>query len=810
MSHVDPDLRLTLHGADRPSLLDSHAWRVRIGNARGEVYGAGVLVDPLHVLTCAHVVAAILRSDPAGHRPDGQVLTQFPFAPRTELSSSLLEIEASVEDQGWVPTTRRGQGDLALLRLRHAVPEDLKPASLDRPSRTPPGAGNSARIIKVFGHPNGLDDGVWVNARVSGVGGPQGEWLQLDAATLAGRSVSRGFSGAGALDSDTGQVIGVVVAEDRDRHSRVAWVIHVTTVAAYLPQFAALLPAPGPRAGQTGSRGTHTSFPRVPERRLSNVEWQQLFSTLRAVPGMADRSSRDLYLRDLERWLGTQLEVQRREDDHLDLMEFLHVLLDRPGSLHSLVRILATLHPESTQVADLEKLVERTFPELLLEQSERSTLLQLLAGVSWARVGAAFRSATAGFGIPPVIEPSPLSQVIQELEGHGRRRGGPPPPLLAFVDDLAHTIGGRASNGLHRWIDQVAARLEVPTAAVQALCRETERRQPAGTVYLLVRLEPDLVDPERFLMSTTLMHGELSESPLQRDDVPRTVPEVIEALDDVLRLVPEALDEDADNPVIEFILPRQLLGEAVEEWPSGEQDFRLALGLRFPVVIRSLDRMRETTIHWQWRRRSRLMAENGRRAHPSAVFCLTEGIDTHATPPGQKPEAEFRAAAGGRAAAEFHAETNGHEFTGSGAHPEAVRLYAHLASDQQVFCLALPLSPEPATRPQPDFFAAGIRAGTPAIVWARDPIAPLDFRQLVLEEFASHAILDLPCRTYQYRLRREAVGDRSRWKGHLRRPPRIGLLFDDATRIPSEFRQPLRLRAPRPPRPSDGNPGPRK
>lgn len=366
------------------SVFGQHPWRVRLRGPDGAVVGAGVLVDRWHVLTCAHVISAALGVAPS-ETPAGEVGIELPFAPATEATELALGpvlLRARIAAHGWAPPSPRGGGDLTLLRLEQPAPAEFAVARLARTT------DNARSRVMVYGHPDGLDEGVWAHTSVSGVGGPGGEWLQLDADHFAGRSVTRGFSGAGVVDEGSGQVLGIVVAEDGEADTRVAWAIRTEVAVAYLPLLAALLQG-GADSADTRGPGVEDS-PKPSSRpvasgsmcRLSDAEWEHLLALLLAVPGMVEKQSRDLYLRLLERRFGIRLTLPRHSSDRLEIVEVMQALVDRPRSARCLVAVLESVHPQTRQVADLEEFVERTFPDVLLEHAERVRLERLLDGVA--------------------------------------------------------------------------------------------------------------------------------------------------------------------------------------------------------------------------------------------------------------------------------------------------------------------------------------------------------------------------------------------------------------------------------------------
>jgi hypothetical protein len=716
-------------------------WRVRIRGADGRICGAGVLVDPWQVVTCAHVVATALQLEASTTHPPGAVSLDFPALPGVSRFGIVMT-------GGWVPPAGDGRGDLAILVLDQAAPGETEPASLGHLGPL------DGRSVRAYGHPAGQGEGVWARTRPVGYGGPGGEWVQLDGLAVTGRRVEQGFSGAGVLDENALAVVGLVVAEDLEAANRVAWMLPMERVVQYLRSLETLL-ARATRHPADELASTAAPPGTVPERRLSGIEQRDLIRRLVAVPGMLDRSARDLYVQAVEQEIGEVVSWRRQHDDLRDVWAMMYALLARPGSLRALVGVLTGMYPRSGEVAALEEYVERTFPDLLLDHGERVELEQQLFGVGWTWVGTAYRIAVAPFG-PVVPATSDVVSVIRHLEGYGRLRGGPPPPLLVFVDDLAHKIGGPTEVRLHRWIDSVGGRLEVDRASLQQLCHAAERRRAeVGQVVLTVQLQPDRVDRDRFLMSAWLHHGQQpDERPLLRDDVPRTLDEVSEQLDELLPSVPEHVSVDIDELTIEFILPQRLIGHPVEQWEFNRRGFSRPLGIRYPVVVRSLERLRNRALHDAWRHKWRRVADHGHRPDRGAIHCIGR-------PGARDPQG----------------------------------LYSELVADDRLVCLTLPFPPQEGEETSgADEFIAGLEAGMPVIVWARHPVDQARFCLLIRDTLAAEGLRGLPSRALG--LRRDAARS-----VEARSPeqftPAVGVFWDDADRLPGTFKRTIKLQAPR-------------
>ena len=89
---------------------------VRVWGASEKVVGAGFLVGPRQILTCAHVVnAALGRPRGAGERPELPVEVDWPVtAPGRQVLTRVAV---------WIPRGPMGEGDIAGLEFEGEPPE---------------------------------------------------------------------------------------------------------------------------------------------------------------------------------------------------------------------------------------------------------------------------------------------------------------------------------------------------------------------------------------------------------------------------------------------------------------------------------------------------------------------------------------------------------------------------------------------------------------------------------------------------------------------------------------------------------------
>ncbi|WP_187438057.1 trypsin-like peptidase domain-containing protein [Actinomadura decatromicini] len=530
---------------------------------QGLVAGTGFLVDHHLVLTCAHVVAG--GGGAAGRPVDGV---------RVELPAFGQDRSAKVLPGGWFPASS-GHGDLAVLNL---IGPSVRcdPLPVVRPDEDiPPGME-----VRYFGYPGDADQGMWMSARVSARGGDAAGRRSLDVA--APGLLGPGFSGAAVLSGETGNVVGVLTAAAPER---TALMLPARAVADLWPPLAGLA-APPPRAA-----------------RLSAAEAGTIVDALMNMPDLTGRRLRGIYDQLLGELLGERPGIGVSGETHRELWTLVNWCAERPGAFHTLLDVVRMFHPASVEVEQLAERIERVVPPPLLTENERADLLRLVEAVRGASA-APSGGAAIGTLITPGVgtamggavgarlgERGDLLSAIRTLEDAVVSPAGVP-PLLEVVARLAADAEPFTGSRLRGWLAGVGERLGLPPEAWSAERAETTSPAPDPRSYLIVQLEEDGLDADHFLLTVSSQRAGGPPTVLLSPDEAVTLPEAQRLLKELVGPVGTGTPPgDADDLVVEFVLPRTLLNVPVEEWPLGHSaEPEAEIGTVYPVVVRSLER----------------------------------------------------------------------------------------------------------------------------------------------------------------------------------------------------------------------------
>ncbi|MFD5897200.1 trypsin-like peptidase domain-containing protein [Streptomyces sp. NPDC060366] len=203
---------------------------VRVKGLDGELAGAGFLVAPQMVLTCAHVVNDALDRPREEEVAAGtEVFVDLPFA----------EGGGAAEVERWVPVRADQTGDIAVLRLRTAIP-GARPVNMADTERV------WGHDVRVPGFPRRSPGGVWHHGRLRG--GTAEGWVQLSQADPHGIPVEKGFSGSPVWDEQLRAVTGMVVVVQPGGVQQ-SFLIPTRTLVAELPELAPVVRPASPFRG---------------------------------------------------------------------------------------------------------------------------------------------------------------------------------------------------------------------------------------------------------------------------------------------------------------------------------------------------------------------------------------------------------------------------------------------------------------------------------------------------------------------------------------------------------------------------------
>ncbi|MGW4994216.1 VMAP-C domain-containing protein [Streptomyces mirabilis] len=553
--------------------------------------GAGVLIAPRLVLTCAHVVNSALgrdRFDTLLPPRDQTVPVRLPHVDRER------RLAGRVLPEMWRPPRSRSEaghpapppagmlpyyGDLAVLELDTEAPPGAEPAPF-LPQR------DSNEVVAQWASGHALPT-LRAIPRVSAH-----PWIALD---VLGGTVADGFSGGPLWDRERQAVVGLVVAaheaapqpgHDHHRLPAAMYAISLSSIEAELP---GLPPVAVPAAG----RGR--------QQLLAMLE--QLLTSRQAVRECEERLAAQLGRRpagpaaDVERLAGMAMGVRRGVPELLDIV-YEHLAEFRPSSL--------------TEVGGWEgmlRIARLVSPRERLSLQRRRNLNALLAQCDAIDPTTLLRTVLPyAEGLPTPVD---LADATDILEGYDPQPGQPMTPLLQGIVHIVvqeRAAGGDLADDLDAWARSAAPRLGVARAAVDqfradasvahaatAAARRTESVPPRVQVELL-----PVAPGQLFTYQIWVWSGDGRHEVVLAQDTEVPSHQVVEAIRQVLNT---EVQEHPETALVEFFVAPAWLRLDVDTWefPGDADDGGFYPGITRRVVLRSSERTRETYAGWKRR-----------------------------------------------------------------------------------------------------------------------------------------------------------------------------------------------------------------
>jgi nucleoside phosphorylase len=240
----------------------------------------------------------------------------------------------------------------------------------------------------------------------------------------------------------------------------------------------------------------------------------------------------------------------------------------------------------------------------LLPDRELDSLQDLLRTVPELDLSGIWRAAIGKLTPLPEQPPATAMDLVTYLLGlnAGADRV---PPALALVEEIAEQVEHRLGSRLRGWVDDVADRQNLTDvlASHRAAARRRQRQDGAPAVQpgLLIQVERDGIDPERCEVRYWIQRtsdgwqpepGRTRHTPFRHAE---------QAMQAAVRHAEAVWRHSADPVLVEVLLPTDLLDEAVEWWRTElDEPAPTPLCVDYPVVVRSLDRMRSGHRHRVW------------------------------------------------------------------------------------------------------------------------------------------------------------------------------------------------------------------
>ncbi|WP_157591535.1 effector-associated domain 2-containing protein [Saccharothrix syringae] len=468
---------------------------------------------------------------------------------------------------------------------------------------------------------------------------------------------------------------------------------------------------------------------------------RSLVDVLSRIPALLTREGRDLVIRMMSMELGEPVFV---EDHPLPVGHLFHLAEAchrTPERLSALLRTIGLIEQDSKPMEELRRIVGEMTPADLFPTNDRARLFTLLAGIAVPDIADIYR-AIAGPSAPNLYGPTTLTEIFRILETFNAGPDGLPRPLV-FLEHVATRVRTELSIELQRWTYEQASKMGLADELVEA--REKLSSEvavpltppPGSPAWLVLRLCADGPSGDRHRLSSWRQLGNPQQwAPLPGEEFTGPLEQVKRHVTELIEQVEDAWEQYQPDIRVEFVLDYDTLNEPVDQWPWDDDPYLVQpLGCKYPVVVRSLERMTARRYHREWRQRwdeLERQLERIRRVERASTCRGTTGLR------------------------------------------ELLSLFNRKRGLVSMV-LSAPPCPDAAGR---DEVAVGVKAGVPLILWHRSDCASAEFEELVeslLHEQDEHHLLE---RVRLVRTRAFAEGPARRHVGEA-----LTVLYDDPTRL---------------------------
>lgn len=363
---------------------------------------------------------------------------------------------------------------------------------------------------------------------------------------------------------------------------------------------------------------------------------RQLVDALQQVSSMSDAAGRNFIVRLISDRLGVRLPV----DDEPNTLRHLYAIVDacrqRTDGLSALLEELDRVELGATTMHPVRQFITEMTLDEVWPAAERDGLFILLQGVVVQDIGEVYRFV-GGRGAPELPAQTTFPEVFRALETLNSDVNGLPKPLV-FVEYLAARVRNELGSELRRWADRQAHRLRVVTELqatrrkfVQVTAPESPPPRSHGYLLLMLRLE----GPAGALFRLSYW----AQLDVSNGWHPDRGPDFVGDLEHVKHRVAELVQTTSANwaryepkITVEFVLSDDLLNLDVDQWNwETESPIPEPVGCRFPVVVRSLERMKNRHWHTSWRTRWKELQAQLNRANSIAhgASYRNEACDAH-------------------------------------------------------------------------------------------------------------------------------------------------------------------------------------
>jgi hypothetical protein len=439
--------------------------------------------------------------------------------------------------------------------------------------------------------------------------------------------------------------------------------------------------------------------------------------------------------------IGQRLPVHSQGTLRIQLFEIVMWCAKVPEGLPILIDTVIQLEQETWHTITLQLLLDEWLAVDLVPTEDWPIFRSALSDLAPPKLNELFIAATRSRLPSPPARCTTAWQIFVYLTGVNAGADGLSPSMI-FLDQLAELLPSEIGQEIRLRNRRRAGQLGLIPALNTAVWgpSEAEPKVPSSA-YLVIQLEADGVDADRYLLSHWHQWDTDAWRPRRGDDRLVHRAKLESAVEKLVADIEARSPNLLGTMTLEFVLPWELLNAPVDWWRKETQSSRpTPLAMDYPIVVRSLERLRTRRWHRLWHQRWLRARQDGETS--TQVYWSSPSGNDYLT-----------------------------------------LLETDLKSDDRITSLILSEPPHIDGAGLGEVEAA-LRAGLPVIIWHRSDCTRKDFVNAV-SDLTGGTLAELPARARE--LRRQALRlDPDIRDSHIGR--HLTVLWDDPERQPEVAR----------------------
>ena len=329
---------------------------------------------------------------------------------------------------------------------------------------------------------------------------------------------------------------------------------------------------------------------------------------------MSDRGQRDVVLELMPPEI--KQNIKRQDVDRVDAICILIACLKYPYGIEKLSDAIHAIEGNSVPWKRLDAFLRNRYPTIVSWEMFKQLQVLLsnihLSADDLKRLYA--DSAPPGWPAPEEDAPTKTLGVMVATLADAKQQTDGAFPILKFVENLQYAVQEpQIREDLKIWNDSLAHELgaerEITKLRHKLVSKNAcpPKNSSSSQSYLLVKLEPDLLDQEWFKVYAWFLENDNDPGKnLHVDEEPRKLDTIPKLLKELLIVSHTYVSNPSSKPIVELFLPHTFFCYDFDQWLLETGLQRLSpITIEYPIVVRSLERTynKNEIMYYSWKQK---------------------------------------------------------------------------------------------------------------------------------------------------------------------------------------------------------------